>query len=355
MNNPLKSRFATWIRFFSNVFLFFSCHIFSFHHPPLPCPSSFDLIWLPHALSISSITLYLTTYITYFSPFLHICCHPHCFSPCLPVPLGPLTLVSTYHVLLAPAHASFPPYATFLALSALLTTTSFSTSSLNRSLSSCFALPFLCFDLYSCCCIVHIHFPHSYLLLLILSSVTCPCPWLPYHLSVQCPWGPSPHPCSRCSMPPAGQAWVPWASPSSCWRTTSRWRSQRWTSITMRWTSSPTSAHGESTGKITPSQWFFLHVLSVMSHIHSERSVLLSCHMCHKRLLTCGSKACILIRSQQVAGMSAAWNSLKLNNESLTVTCNHSAFQEAATTALLQLFIYFYRLITMFLCRESFK
>lgn len=68
------------------------------------------------------------------------------------------------------------------------------------------------------------------------------------HLSIQCPWGSSPHPCSRCSMPPAGQAWAPWASPSSCWPTTSRWRSQRWTSITMRWTSSPTSAHGESTG-----------------------------------------------------------------------------------------------------------
>ena len=91
----------------------------------------------------------------------------------------------------------------------------------------------------------------------------------PHHLSVQCPWGSSPHPCSRCSMPPAGQAWVPWASPSSCWRTTSRWRSQRWTSITMRWTSSPTSAHGESTGKTTRSQSVFYLACLVCDVPHS--------------------------------------------------------------------------------------
>lgn len=78
----------------------------------------------------------------------------------------------------------------------------------------------------------------------------------PFPLSDQCPWGSSPHPCSRCSMPLAGQAWAPWASPSSCWRTTLRWRSQRWTSITMRWTLSPTSAHGESTGNKTRQDTF---------------------------------------------------------------------------------------------------
>lgn len=76
--------------------------------------------------------------------------------------------------------------------------------------------------------------------------------WMPScNLSVQCPWGSSPHPCSRCSMPPAGRAWAPWASPSNYWPTILKWRSQRWTSITMRWTLSLTSAHGESTGKRT--------------------------------------------------------------------------------------------------------
>lgn len=116
-------------------------------------------------------------------------------------------------------------------------------------------MPFLCFDLFffcSRCCFAHIHFPHSYS----LCSESPPLCYLspsmaPYPLSVQCPWGSSPHPFSRCSMPPAGQAWVQWASPSSCWPTTSRWRSQRWMSITMRWTLSPTSAHEESTGSKT--------------------------------------------------------------------------------------------------------
>lgn len=87
-----------------------------------------------------------------------------------------------------------------------------------------------------------------------LSSSMSPC-CLP---SVQSPWRTSPHPRSRCSMPPAGQAWVPWASPSSCWPTTLRWRSQRLTSITMRWTLSPTSARGESTGNRT---WLHLHLV----------------------------------------------------------------------------------------------
>lgn len=70
----------------------------------------------------------------------------------------------------------------------------------------------------------------------------------PCLVSVQCPWGSSPHPCSRCSMPLAGQAWALWASPSGCWPTTLKWRSRRWTSITTRWTLSLTSAHEESTG-----------------------------------------------------------------------------------------------------------
>lgn len=68
------------------------------------------------------------------------------------------------------------------------------------------------------------------------------------NLLVQCPWGSSPLPSSRCFMPPAGQVWAPWGSPSSCSPTTLKWRSQRWTSITTRWTLSLTSAHGESTG-----------------------------------------------------------------------------------------------------------
>lgn len=109
-------------------------------------------------------------------------------------------------------------------------------------------------------------------------------PIAPYLLPVQCPWGSSPHPCSRCSMPPAGQAWVPWASPSSCWPTTSRWRSQRWMSITMRWTLSPTSAHGESIGNKTregSGHAFILYFLSVMLHI-TLKDHYLSIVMCRK-------------------------------------------------------------------------
>lgn len=87
-----------------------------------------------------------------------------------------------------------------------------------------------------------------------------------YVVSVQCPWGSSPHPCSRCSMPLAGQAWVPWASPSGCWPTTSKWRSQRWMSITMRWTLSLTSAHDESTGNIFQSQYFSAFLFFDVSH-----------------------------------------------------------------------------------------
>ena len=45
-----------------------------------------------------------------------------------------------------------------------------------------------------------------------------------------------------------GQAMAPWGSPSSCWPTASRWTSPRWTSTSMRWTSSLRSAHGGSTG-----------------------------------------------------------------------------------------------------------
>lgn len=137
-------------------------------------------------------------------------------------------------------------------------------------------------------------------------------PIAPYLLSVQCPWGSSPHPCSRCSMPPAGQAWVPWASPSSCWPTTSRWRSQRWTSITMRWTLSPTSAHGESIGNKTregSGHAFILYFLSVMLHI-TLKDQYLSVVMCRK-WWTCGSEACIL-RSQQAAEMPAVWNSFEI-------------------------------------------
>lgn len=128
-----------------------------------------------------------------------------------------------------------------LARSLLFTTTSFTTSSPNYA--SAFNPCNTPINLTSFSVLVF--FVRYTLYLLDLSLLVSPC-----FLFVQCPWGSSPHPCSRCSMPPAGQEWAPWASPSSCWPTTSRSRSQRWMSTTMRWTLSPTSAHDESTGKV---------------------------------------------------------------------------------------------------------
>lgn len=86
--------------------------------------------------------------------------------------------------------------------------------------------------------------------------------WISF-LSVQCPWGSTPHPYSRCSMPPDGQAWVLWANQSGSWPTTLRSKSQRWMCITMKWTLSPTSVHAESTGRM-----WFCHYASKLTHIH---------------------------------------------------------------------------------------
>lgn len=133
----------------------------------------------------------------------------------------------------------------------LFTTASFATPSLNRWF---FASPlvFSCVLLRICALFqIQTLFALNHIFPCYLSlSVAA------YVVSVQCPWGSSPHPCSRCSMPLAGQAWVPWASPSGCWPTTLKWRSQRWMSITMRWTLSLTSAHDESTGNRFQSQYF---------------------------------------------------------------------------------------------------
>lgn len=72
----------------------------------------------------------------------------------------------------------------------------------------------------------------------------------PFFLFFQCPWGSSPHPYSRCSMPPGGQAWGLWANQSGSWPTTLRLKFQKWMCITMKWTLSLTSAHAGSTGNM---------------------------------------------------------------------------------------------------------
>ena len=80
----------------------------------------------------------------------------------------------------------------------------------------------------------------------------------------------------------------------------------------MRWTLSPTSAHGESTGNHTcdsSGHAFILYFLFVMSHI-TLKDQHLSVVMCRKRLSR-GSEACIL-RSQQAAEMPAVWNSFEI-------------------------------------------
>lgn len=247
-------------------------------------------------------------------------------------------------LIMSSAYASFPAYATFISLFAL------PSAAHDHFLCHLLTWPFF----ISCACFAY-ELPLLWLVLFLLSLLLCAhplssflpsVPWtssplslsmLPYPLSVQCPWGPSPHPCSRCSMPPAGQAWVPWASPSSCWPTTLRWRSQRWTSITMRWTLNPTSAHGESTGNRTCEDYgyaftwpqCFLHYLSVMCHVNLNDQYLPAVK-CHKQLLSCGSKACIS-RSQRAAEMQSGtvWNWIMKQSLVIIVL---SVFQEAAAT-----------------------